>query len=86
MLDASVQELATRATSRAVAEAAKNITPPKSAYEFEVSWRGFAGDHALQARLLKVCQNQQCCTAIAVCVGGKLVAMWFSISSIVLFT
>ncbi|KAJ4719335.1 RNA polymerase II-associated 3 [Melia azedarach] len=52
-LDPSVQELATRAASRAVAEAARNITPPKSAYEFEISWRGFSGDHALEARLLK---------------------------------
>lgn len=58
-MDPSVQELATRAASRAVAEAARNITPPKSAYEFEISWRGFSGDHALEARLLKVCRTQQ---------------------------
>ncbi|XP_043722979.1 RNA polymerase II-associated protein 3-like [Telopea speciosissima] len=49
----SVQELASRAASRAVAGAAKNITPPKSAYQFEISWRGLSGDRALQARLLK---------------------------------
>ncbi|KAI8025663.1 E3 ubiquitin-protein ligase RFI2 [Camellia lanceoleosa] len=53
-LKASVQELAARAASRAMAEAAKNITPPNSAYQFEVSWQGLAGDRALQARLLKV--------------------------------
>jgi hypothetical protein len=49
-----VQELASQAASRALAEAAKNITPPNSAYQFEVSWRGLSGDRALQARLLKV--------------------------------
>ncbi|CAL5380662.1 unnamed protein product [Camellia sinensis] len=53
-LKPSVQELAARAASRAMAEAAKNITPPNSAYQFEVSWRGLAGDRTLQARLLKV--------------------------------
>uniref|UniRef100_A0A5B6ZSD9 Putative RNA polymerase II-associated protein 3 isoform X1 n=1 Tax=Davidia involucrata TaxID=16924 RepID=A0A5B6ZSD9_DAVIN len=52
-LTASVQELASRAASRAKAEAAKNITPPNSAYQFEVSWRGLSGDCELQARLLK---------------------------------
>ncbi|CAK7340538.1 unnamed protein product [Dovyalis caffra] len=53
-LKASVKELASRAASRAMAEAAKSITPPNSASQFEVSWKGFSGDHALQARLLKV--------------------------------
>ncbi|XP_021623606.1 RNA polymerase II-associated protein 3 isoform X3 [Manihot esculenta] len=52
-LKASIQELASRAASRAMAEAAKNITPPNSAYQFEVVWRGFSGDRALQTRLLK---------------------------------
>ncbi|WCJ43057.1 Tetratricopeptide repeat (TPR)-like superfamily protein [Euphorbia peplus] len=52
-LQASVQELASRAASRAMAEAAKNIRPPKTAYQFEISWQGFSGDRALQARLLK---------------------------------
>ncbi|XP_044498112.1 RNA polymerase II-associated protein 3-like isoform X2 [Mangifera indica] len=52
-LNLSVHELASRAASRAIAEAAKNIKPPKSAYEFEVSWRGFSGDCTLQACLLK---------------------------------
>jgi hypothetical protein len=50
----SVQELASQAASRAMAEAAKNITPPNSAYQFEISWRGLSDDRALQARLLKV--------------------------------
>ncbi|XP_010039548.2 RNA polymerase II-associated protein 3 isoform X1 [Eucalyptus grandis] len=53
-LKVSVQDLATRAASRAMSEAAKNITPLNSAYQFEVSWRGFSGDRSLQARLLKV--------------------------------
>lgn len=53
-LKASVEELAARAAFLAKAEAAKNITPPNSAYQFEVSWRGLSGDHTLQAQLLKV--------------------------------
>ncbi|GAB4835673.1 hypothetical protein Ancab_000583 [Ancistrocladus abbreviatus] len=53
-LGPSVQELASRAASRAMMEAAKNISPPNSAYQFEVSWKGLRGDHSLQARLLKV--------------------------------
>ncbi|KAH9627086.1 hypothetical protein KSS87_023774 [Heliosperma pusillum] len=53
-LDISVHELASRAASRAMAEAAKNIVTPKTAYQFEVSWRGFSGDRSLQSRLLKV--------------------------------
>ncbi|PSS03074.1 RNA polymerase II-associated protein [Actinidia chinensis var. chinensis] len=53
-LKGSVQELAARAASLAKVEAAKNITPPNSAYQFEVSWRGLAGDRTLQACLLKV--------------------------------
>ncbi|KAB5556011.1 hypothetical protein DKX38_006920 [Salix brachista] len=53
-LKTSVIELASQAASRAMAEAAKNITPPNSAYQFEVSWRGFSGDRALQTHLLKV--------------------------------
>ncbi|KAB1202103.1 RNA polymerase II-associated protein 3 [Morella rubra] len=48
-LRTSVQVLASQAASRAKAEAAKNITPPNSAYQFEVSWRGLSGDRALQA-------------------------------------
>ncbi|CAI0381742.1 unnamed protein product [Linum tenue] len=53
-LKPSVHELASRAATLAVAEAAKNITPPTSAYQFEVSWRRFSGDRALQAHLLKI--------------------------------
>ncbi|KAG5244696.1 RNA polymerase II-associated protein [Salix suchowensis] len=48
-LKTSVIELASQAASRAMAEAAKNIT-----YQFEVSWLGFSGDRALQTHLLKV--------------------------------
>ncbi|XP_068341855.1 uncharacterized protein [Pyrus communis] len=51
---ASVQELASRAASKAkVVAAEKNITPPTTAYQFEVSWRDLSGDSALQASLLK---------------------------------
>ena len=53
-LKESVQQLAARAASLATAEAAKNIVPPTSAYQFEVSWRGLSGDRTLQTRLLKV--------------------------------
>ncbi|KAI3445421.1 hypothetical protein Pfo_002086 [Paulownia fortunei] len=53
-LRASVQELAAKAANVAKAEAAKNIVPPNSAYQFEVSWRGLSGDRDLQTRLLKV--------------------------------
>ncbi|KAL5983533.1 hypothetical protein ACLOJK_017620 [Asimina triloba] len=51
---ASVQELASRAASQALAAAAKNITAPKSAYQFEVSWRALSDDPLLQAHLLKL--------------------------------
>ncbi|PQP96112.1 RNA polymerase II-associated protein 3 isoform X1 [Prunus yedoensis var. nudiflora] len=50
---ASVQELASRAASRVKAVAAEKITPPNSAYQFEVSWRGLSGDNARQTSLLK---------------------------------
>ncbi|KAL8545428.1 hypothetical protein ACS0TY_005550 [Phlomoides rotata] len=53
-LRASVQELAAKAANLAKVEAAKNIVPPNSAYQFEVSWRGLSGDRNLQSRLLKV--------------------------------
>ncbi|KAL2941659.1 RNA polymerase II-associated protein 3 [Bienertia sinuspersici] len=55
-LGTSVQELASWAASRAREEAAKNISTPSSAYQFEVSWRGFCGDRSLQAHLLQVTQ------------------------------
>ncbi|KAL8061534.1 hypothetical protein ABFX02_02G092200 [Erythranthe guttata] len=53
-LKASVQELAAKAANLAKAEAAKNIVPPNSAYQFEVSWRGLSNDRNLQTRLLQV--------------------------------
>ncbi|CAN7016675.1 unnamed protein product [Brassica rapa subsp. trilocularis] len=53
-LKPSVQELAAHAASLAMAEVSKNIQAPKSAYEFENSWRNFSGDPALQNQLLKV--------------------------------
>ncbi|KAK4794805.1 hypothetical protein SAY86_012799 [Trapa natans] len=53
-LKASMQDLANRASSQAMLEAAKNLAPPKSAYQFEIIWRGFSGDRSLQAQLLKV--------------------------------
>ncbi|XP_038890655.1 RNA polymerase II-associated protein 3 isoform X3 [Benincasa hispida] len=52
-LKPSVQEFASLAASRSMVEAAKNIIAPTTAYQFEVSWRGFSGDRGLQARLLK---------------------------------
>ncbi|GMI79390.1 Spaghetti, tetratricopeptide repeat 5 [Hibiscus trionum] len=53
-LKPSVQELASRAASRAMSDAAKNISPPNTAYQFEVSWKALSGDRSLQAHLLKV--------------------------------
>ncbi|EPS65294.1 hypothetical protein M569_09478, partial [Genlisea aurea] len=53
-LTASVQELAANAANVAKVEAAKNIVPPTSAYQFEVDWRRLSGDRNAQARLLKV--------------------------------
>ncbi|KAK1294841.1 hypothetical protein QJS10_CPA16g01653 [Acorus calamus] len=52
-MEISVQELASQAASRALTAAAKNITAPRSAYEFEVYWRGLSDDPVSQARLLK---------------------------------
>ncbi|TYH49378.1 hypothetical protein ES332_D10G132200v1 [Gossypium tomentosum] len=37
-----------------MAEAAKSISPPNTAYQFEVSCRALSGDRSLQAHLLKV--------------------------------
>nr|CCD74499.1 tetratricopeptide repeat domain-containing protein [Arabidopsis halleri subsp. halleri] len=56
-LKPSVQELAAHAVSLAMSEASKNIKAPKSAYEFENSWRSFSGDLALQTQLLKIFKN-----------------------------
>ncbi|CAO2832538.1 unnamed protein product [Amaranthus hypochondriacus] len=55
-LGTSVQELASRAASRAIADAATNISTPKSAYQFEITWKGLCGDRSLQARMLKATQ------------------------------
>ncbi|KAG1371360.1 putative protein EFR [Cocos nucifera] len=52
-LKASMQDLASRAASRVMATAGKSITAPKTAYEFEVSWRALSDDYALQTQLLK---------------------------------
>ncbi|CAN6724522.1 unnamed protein product [Malus baccata var. baccata] len=53
-MKASVQEVASQAASKAkVVAAEKNVTPPTTSYQFEVSWRGLYGDSGLQASLLK---------------------------------
>ncbi|XP_072983199.1 uncharacterized protein [Typha latifolia] len=51
--DASVKEVASRAAARVMASSAKNVCAPKSAYEFEVSWRAISDDCGQQAELLK---------------------------------
>nr|CAD1825038.1 unnamed protein product [Ananas comosus var. bracteatus] len=53
-LKPSMQDLASRASSLALANSSKSITAPKSAYEFEVSWRALSDDCGQQARLLKM--------------------------------
>ncbi|XP_038980457.1 RNA polymerase II-associated protein 3-like isoform X3 [Phoenix dactylifera] len=53
VLKASMQDLASRAASRVMATAGKSIAAPKTAYEFEVSWRALSDDCALQTQLLK---------------------------------
>ncbi|CAN6340485.1 unnamed protein product [Urochloa humidicola] len=52
--EASIQELASRAASRYMASTAKNVKIPKTAYEFEVSWRALSDDTDQQIQLLKV--------------------------------
>ncbi|XP_072983196.1 uncharacterized protein [Typha latifolia] len=52
-LKASLQEVASRAAARVMASSAKNVCAPKSAYEFEVSWRAISDDCGQQAELLK---------------------------------
>lgn len=52
-LKASMQDLASRAASRVMATAGQSITLPKTAYEFEVSWRALSDDCAKQTQLLK---------------------------------
>ncbi|CAN6340483.1 unnamed protein product [Urochloa humidicola] len=51
--EASIQELASRAASRYMASTAKNVKIPKTAYEFEVSWRALSDDTDQQIQLLK---------------------------------
>ncbi|KAJ1692057.1 hypothetical protein LUZ63_008755 [Rhynchospora breviuscula] len=50
----SVEDLASRAVSQFSANNNKSISAPKSAYEFEVSWRALSDDHGRQAQLLKL--------------------------------
>eukprot|EP01018_Ginkgo_biloba_P035659 Gb_36182 [translate_table: standard] len=50
----SIQAAAARATSRTVAAVAQNMTAPKTAYEFEATWKGFSGDRSAQSELLKI--------------------------------
>lgn len=56
-LKESLQDVATRAASRALESTAVGLTAPKSAYEFEVSWRALSDDSARQMQLLKVCPD-----------------------------
>ncbi|XP_039836463.1 RNA polymerase II-associated protein 3-like isoform X3 [Panicum virgatum] len=51
--EASIQELASRAASRYMASTAKSVKIPKTAYDFEVSWRALSDDTAQQIQLLK---------------------------------
>ena len=52
--EVSVQDLASRAASRYMASTVKSIKTPKTAYDFEVSWRALSDDTAQQIQLLKV--------------------------------
>uniref|UniRef100_A0ACD5W3Y5 Uncharacterized protein n=1 Tax=Avena sativa TaxID=4498 RepID=A0ACD5W3Y5_AVESA len=49
----SVQDLASRAASRYMSSTVKCVKTPKTAYEFEVSWRAISDDPAQQIQLLK---------------------------------
>lgn len=51
---ASAQAVAARAASRAVSAVAKKMTAPKTAYEFEATWKIFSGDLSAQAEMLKI--------------------------------
>lgn len=50
----SVEDLASRAVSHFSSNNTKNIAVPKSAYEFEVSWKALSDDRHMQAQLLKM--------------------------------
>jgi hypothetical protein len=52
--DISVQDLASRAASRYMSSTVKSVKIPKTAYDFEVSWRAISDDPAQQIQLLKV--------------------------------
>jgi RNA polymerase II-associated protein 3 len=52
--EASIQELASRAASLYMSSAVKSVKTPKTAYDFEVSWRALSDDTAQQIQLLKV--------------------------------
>jgi hypothetical protein len=52
--DISVQDLASRAASRYMSSTVKSVKTPKTAYDFEVSWRAISDDPAQQIQLLKV--------------------------------
>jgi len=43
-----------RAAMNVTAGLARNMTAPKTSYEFEATWKGFANDRQSQSRLLKV--------------------------------
>ncbi|XP_003569065.1 RNA polymerase II-associated protein 3 [Brachypodium distachyon] len=49
----SVQDLASRAASRYMSSTVKSVKTPKTAYDFEVSWRAISDDPAHQIQLLK---------------------------------
>ncbi|KAK1692659.1 hypothetical protein QYE76_009356 [Lolium multiflorum] len=49
----SVQDLASRAASRYLSSTVKSVKTPKTAYDFEVSWRAISDDPAQQIQLLK---------------------------------
>ncbi|KAL5203254.1 hypothetical protein ABZP36_014206 [Zizania latifolia] len=51
--EASIQDLASRAASRYMASTVKSMKTPKTAYDFEVSWRALSDDTAQQIQLLK---------------------------------
>ncbi|CAN6469059.1 unnamed protein product [Victoria cruziana] len=53
-----VHELASRAASRAMESAAKTITTPKTAYQFEALWRGLSDNRVQQTRLLKTIEPE----------------------------
>lgn len=62
----SVEDLASRAVSHFSSKNTKNIVVPKSAYEFEVSWKALADDRHMQAHLLKV---EFCLLCVFLCIN-----------------